>query len=168
LKSHNSILSRSELFCRVWQDVRYFIAFGFGVGLSPIAPGTCGTVIGIFVYLLMSSFSMIPYIGLTIFLFALGVFVSERVTIDVGVPDYQGIVWDEVVGYLATMSLVPLSLKGMLLGFVLFRLFDIWKPWPIRFFDKRVPGGFGVMLDDVLAAIPAALILWLIHWSLPQ
>ncbi len=150
---------------KVWRDPVYFIAFGFGSGLSPIAPGTFGTVAAIPVYLLLTIFSWPIYVISTIVAFILGVVVSDIVTRELGEQDYKGIVWDEVVGFLLTMMLAPKGLFWIILGFILFRLFDIWKPWPIRWVDRHVHGGLGVMLDDVIAAIPACLILQLLSIS---
>ncbi|MDI9818165.1 MULTISPECIES: phosphatidylglycerophosphatase A [unclassified Legionella] len=150
---------------KVWQDPVYFIAFGFGSGLMPIAPGTWGTLAAIPVYLLIANQPIGIYLLLTIAAFLLGVWVSDKVSRDLGVHDYRGIVWDEVVGYLLTMAAAPVSLTWMLVGFLLFRLFDIWKPQPIRLLDRHVRGGLGVMLDDLLAAIPAWLIMQLLIWG---
>lgn len=147
---------------KVWQNPAYFIAFGFGSGLSPVAPGTCGTIAAIPLYWLLSFCSWPVYIALTCAAFILGVKVSDRVSRDLGEHDYKGIVWDEIVGYLLTMFLVPFGWLWAIAGFILFRLFDIWKPWPISWVDKRVHGGLGIMLDDVLAAIPAWIILQLL------
>jgi len=150
---------------KVWQDPVWFIAFGFGSGLMPIAPGTWGTLAAIPVYCLMMSLSPIVYLSLTALLFILGVWVSEKVSAELGEHDFSGIVWDEVVGFLLTMTCAPAGWKWMLAGFILFRIFDILKPWPISLADKRVKGGFGIMLDDVLAAVPAWLILQGIAWG---
>ncbi len=150
---------------RVWQDARYFIAFGFGSGLMPFAPGTWGTLAAIPVFLLMAGLSPLLYLSITMVFFVLGVWVSETVTRDSGIQDYKGIVWDEVVGYLLTMFLAPLCWLSVLSGFLLFRLFDIWKPFPIRWVEKKVSGGLGVMLDDVIAAVPAWLAMQLVLWS---
>ena len=149
---------------KVWQNPAYFIAFGFGSGLSPIAPGTCGTIIAIPIYLLLSFYSWPVYLALTCAAFFLGVVVSDIVSRDLGEHDYKGIVWDEVVGYLLVMFMVPKGGISMALGFILFRLFDIWKPQPIRWVDKRIHGGLGIMLDDVLAAVPAWVILQLFFY----
>ncbi|MFI4918003.1 MAG: phosphatidylglycerophosphatase A [Legionellales bacterium] len=154
-----------HLASRVWQDPVYFIAFGFGSGLMPIAPGTWGTLAAVPLYLLLVSSHWLVYFVLTVLAFFLGVWVSDKVTLELGVHDYKGIVWDEVVGYLLTMFMAPRGLSWMVLGFVLFRIFDIWKPQPIRFIDQKVPGGLGIMLDDVLAAVPACLLLQVIAWS---
>lgn len=149
---------------RVWQDPVYFIAFGFGSGLMPVMPGTWGTLAGIPVYLLLVGLSPIVYLTMTLLAFLLGVYVSHCVSRDLGVDDYPGIVWDEVVGYLLTMFLAPEGVAWMVVGFVLFRIFDVWKPQPIRWIDQYVKGGLGVMLDDVLAAVLAWLGMRLLFW----
>ncbi len=150
---------------KVWQDPAYFIAFGFGSGLLPYVPGTWGTLAAIPIYLLIAHTAWGIYLGITIAAFILGVVVSDKVSRELGLHDYKGIVWDEVVGYLLTMFLAPVGLTWMLVGFLLFRVFDIWKPYPIRWVDQHVHGGLGIMLDDVLAAIPAWLILQLLVWE---
>jgi phosphatidylglycerophosphatase A len=141
----------------------HLLAFGFGSGLAPIAPGTFGTLVAIPPYLLLQSLPQTFYLGVVLFGFILGVWVCGRTSADLGVHDHGGIVWDEVVGYLLTMTLAPSGWGWVVVGFLLFRLFDILKPWPIRWFDQRVPGGFGIMLDDVLAGLYAGLVLWLIE-----
>lgn len=148
----------------VWQNPKYFIAFGFGSGLMAVAPGTWGTLAAIPVYLLLTGMHWGGYLLATLIAFAIGVWVSEAVTRDLGIQDYKGIVWDEVVGYLITMFQAPFGLQWMLAGFILFRIFDIWKPYPVSVIDEKVPGGLGVMLDDVGAAIPAWLVLQVMYW----
>lgn len=154
-----------KLSSKVWQNPIYFIAFGFASGLMPIAPGTWGTLAAIPIYLLIAGLSWEAYLILTIAAFILGVVVCDKVSAELGVHDYSGIVWDEVVGYLLTMFLVPISALWMVIGFFLFRIFDIWKPGPIRYVDHHVHGGLGIMLDDVMAAIPAWLVLQLLVWG---
>lgn len=161
-------MSQIKLANRVWQDPVYFIAFGFGSGLMPWVPGTWGTLAAAPVYLLLHHCHWSIYLILTGLSFILGVLVSDRVTRDLGVHDYKGIVWDEVVGYLLTMFLAPPGVFWMILGFILFRIFDIWKPQPIGWVDRRVKGGFGIMFDDVLAAVPAFCIIQLLAWSFAQ
>lgn len=151
---------------KVWQNPIYFLAFGFGSGLSPIAPGTCGTIAAIPLYWLLSYASPSVYLIVTCVAFIVGVKVSDIVSHDLGEHDYKGIVWDEIVGYWLTMFMVPKGVWWVVAGFILFRLFDIWKPWPISWVDKRVKGGLGIMVDDVLAAIPAWIILQLIAFLL--
>lgn len=149
----------------VFQDPIYFIAFGFGSGLMATAPGTWGTLAAIPVYLLIMGTHWAFYLTFTLIAFILGVWVCDKVSQDLGVHDYKGIVWDEVVGYLLTMFMAPKGLKWMILGFFLFRIFDIWKPQPIDYVDQKVRGGLGIMLDDVLAAVPSWLIMQLLAWS---
>ena len=144
----------------------HLLAFGFGSGLAPFAPGTFGTVVGIPFFILFSQVSLPFYLLLTIAMFLVGVRVCERCSRDLGVHDHSGIVWDEIVGFLVTMIAVPFEWQWLLSGFLLFRLFDILKPWPIRWLDRRVKGGFGIMVDDLVAGLFALgcqhlLILWL-------
>ena len=158
-------MNQKNLLNRVWHDPVYFIAFGFGSGLMPLVPGTWGTLAAFPVYFLLLGSHWSVYLLFTLLAFLLGVVVCDRVTRDLGINDYKGIVWDEVVGYLLTMFLAPPGLSWMILGFVLFRIFDIWKPQPIGYVDRKIHGGLGIMLDDVLAAVPAWLIMQLIAWS---
>ncbi len=159
-------MTASHLANKVWQDPVYFIAFGFGSGLSSFAPGTCGTLVAVPLYLLLMHCHWSIYLLATILAFFLGVWVSDKVTRDLGIQDYKGIVWDEVVGYLLTMFLAPPGWLWVVWGFILFRIFDIWKPQPIRLVDQKLPGGMGIMLDDLLAAIPAWILLHILVWSL--
>ncbi|MDX2345507.1 MAG: phosphatidylglycerophosphatase A [Legionella sp.] len=145
---------------KVWTDPIYCLAFGFGSGLSPVAPGTFGTLAAIPIYCVLAFLlNAKAYLIVTLLGFFTGIFICSKVSRDLGEHDYGGIVWDEIIGYLLTMFLVPLHGLWIVIGFVLFRIFDIWKPYPIRWVDKRVGGGLGIMLDDVLAAIPAFFIL---------
>jgi phosphatidylglycerophosphatase A len=144
----------------------HLLAFGFGSGLAPVAPGTFGTLVGIPFFLLFSLTSLPLYLLLTVLMFLVGVVVCERCSRDLGVHDHSGIVWDEITGFLVTMIAVPFEWHWVLSGFLLFRFFDILKPWPIRWFDRRVGGGFGIMVDDLIAGLFALgcqhlLILWL-------
>lgn len=158
-------MNQAQISKQVWQSPTYFIAFGFGSGLLPLVPGTWGTLAAIPIYYLIANFSCVAYLLISLLAFILGVFVSERVTRDLGMQDYKGIVWDEIVGYLLTMFLAPPGWIWMFLGFVLFRFFDILKPYPIRLVDEKVHGGLGIMLDDVLAALPAWLIMHVLFWG---
>ncbi len=158
-------MNQIKLANRIWYDPIYFIAFGFGLGLMPFMPGTWGTLAAIPIYFLICDLHWSLYLLLTFVAFIIGVVVSESVTRDLGLQDYKGIVWDEVVGYLLTMFLAPHGLSWMILGFVLFRIFDVWKPQPIRWVDKKIHGGLGIMLDDVLAAVPAWLIIQILAWN---
>ena len=139
-----------------------FLALGFGSGLLPVAPGTAGTVAAIPVYLLLQPLAA-PYYAAVVALLALaGIAICGRTASRLGVHDHPGIVWDEIVGYLVTMAFAPSGWLWILLGFVLFRLFDIIKPWPIWWFDRRVGGGLGIMLDDLLAGVFSASLLQLL------
>ena len=148
----------------VWQRPIYFLAFGFGSGLMPIAPGTWGTLAAIPLYLLLVGLPWWMYLAVTGVGFVLGVSLCSKVSVELGVHDHKGIVWDEIVGYFLTMFLAPPTLPWMITGFVLFRIFDIWKPQPIKWVDQHIQGGLGIMLDDVLAAIPAWIIMQLLIW----
>ncbi len=141
----------------------HLIAFGFGSGLLPKAPGTFGTLVGVVFYLLLQGLPLPLYLGLTLVGFLAGVWICGRTSRDLGVHDHSGIVWDEIIGYLVTMSLAPAGWQWVLVGFLLFRIFDILKPWPIRWLDQRVPGGFGIMFDDLLAGLYAGLVMQLIQ-----
>jgi len=158
-------MNQVNLANRVWKDPVYFIAFGFGSGLMKTAPGTWGTVAAMPLFLLINDVSATPYLFLVLLMFFLGVWTSHIVSKELGIYDYRGIVWDEIVGYLLTMFMAPAGFSWMLVGFILFRIFDIWKPQPIRFFEQHIKGGWGIMLDDVIAAIPAWLILQLLAWN---
>lgn len=150
---------------KVWRNPLYFIAAGFGSGLMPVAPGTWGTLAAIPIFWLLSFCPLIVYLVVIIAAFVLGVFVTDWVARDMGEHDYGGIVWDEIVGYLITMFMVPVSMTWMIVGFLLFRLFDIWKPQPIRYIDQKITGGMGIMLDDVLAAVYAWIVLQGLVWE---
>lgn len=137
----------------------HFLSVGFGSGLSPVAPGTFGTLVAIPIYWLCKDLSLFAFLLLIVIAFGVGVYVCEFTSKALGVHDHGGIVWDEIVGYLITMIAVPPTLLNMIVGFLLFRLFDIWKPWPIKWLDQKVDGGFGIMIDDVLAGIFALFCL---------
>ncbi|MGQ5523299.1 phosphatidylglycerophosphatase A family protein [Chitinimonas sp. PSY-7] len=139
----------------------HFLSLGFGSGLAPKAPGTFGSLAAIPFYLLLAHWlSPVEIALLAIPLFVLGIGVCDKTGKALGVSDHGSIVWDEIVAMLPLLALVPQNWLGYTLAFAIFRLFDIWKPWPIRWFDARVKGGLGVMLDDALAAIPAAALLY--------
>lgn len=136
-------------------DPIQFLALGFGSGLAPKAPGTFGTVAAIPIFWLMADLSMLNYVLLTTLMGIIGIFICDYSAKAAQVHDHPAIVWDEIVGYLITMFLVPLSFVNILVGFVFFRIFDILKPWPISWIDRKVKGGFGIMIDDVVAGLMA-------------
>ncbi len=157
--------SRNSLPSWVWRRADSFIACGFGTGAAPYAPGTFGTLAALPIYWVMQASSLSVYLAATLILFVFGVWICGRTADALGVHDHGGIVWDEVVGFLVTMSFAPAGWIWWLCGFLLFRLFDIWKPWPIRLLDKQLGGGFGIMIDDVLAGVYAALCLQILVYS---
>lgn len=130
-----------------------FIAFGFGSGFSGFAPGTFGTLVAFPIYFLMRDFFQQNYIlpAITLF-FIVGIYICHIAGKCSGACDHSGIVWDEIVAMLLILQLTPDTPSYYLADFLLFRLFDIVKPWPIRFFDQKLKNGFGVMFDDLLAA----------------
>jgi phosphatidylglycerophosphatase A len=140
----------------VFQDPVLFLAFGFGAGLAPRAPGTVGTLVAIPLYLWLSQFSQPVYLAAVVVVAIVGVWICGRAAATLGTHDHPGIVWDEFAGYLVTMIPASGSWISLLAGFILFRVFDVWKPWPISVADEKISGGAGIMLDDLLAAIPAA------------
>ena len=143
-----------------------FLAFGFGSGLSPKAPGTAGTLVAVPLYLLVSGLNLPAYSLFTVVTALLGIWICDVASRQLGVHDHPGIVWDEFVGYWITMWAVPVDWVWIVAGFLVFRVYDIAKPWPVGPLDKKVKGGFGIMIDDVLAGIMACgtlhLALWLV------
>jgi phosphatidylglycerophosphatase A len=137
----------------------HLLSFGFGSGLAPKAPGTFGTLAAVPLYWLCRDLALAPYLALVMAAAFLGVWLCDYTAEALGVHDHPAIVWDEVVGYFITMTAAPSGWQWLLLGFVLFRLFDILKPWPIRWIDRHVHGGLGIMLDDILAGALAWLVL---------
>lgn len=133
------------------------LSLGFGAGLVPRWPGTAGTLVGVVLYVSVHGLlSTAGYLLATAVLFVLGVGLCGHTARRLGVHDHRAIVWDEVVGYWITMSFAPPGWWWIIVGFVLFRVLDIWKPWPIRWVDRHVGGGLGIMSDDVLAGMVAA------------
>ncbi|MCZ6488824.1 MAG: phosphatidylglycerophosphatase A [Gammaproteobacteria bacterium] len=134
----------------------HFLSLGFGSGLSPYAPGTMGTLVAIPLYLLLSQLELVPYLIVVAAGFFIGVFLCHKTSKALGVHDHSGIVWDEFIGYWITMIAIPaVTWQWILAGFLLFRFFDIVKPWPVKLADKRITGGFGIMIDDLLAGLYA-------------
>lgn len=143
----------------IWTNPIHFIAFGFGTGALPFAPGTFGTLIAIPFYLMLANLSVPFYTLLVLIIAALSVWICEKVSKEIKIEDHQGMCLDEIVGYLVAMIGAPHGLIWIVLGFIFFRLFDIWKPWPIRMLDEKIQNGFGMILDDVLAGVYSAVIL---------
>jgi len=133
----------------------HFLALGFGSGLSPKAPGTIGTLAAVPVFLLFTLLTPLFYFLAVVIVCITGIYICDKTAKDVGVHDHGAIVWDEIAGYLITMFLIPVSWQNIVVGFLLFRIFDIVKPWPISYLDKHVHGGFGIMIDDIVAGLLA-------------
>lgn len=144
---------------KLWRNPIHLLAFGFGAGCAPKAPGTFGTLVAIPMYWLLQGLSLWLYLSMAVLLFVLGIWLCGRTARDLGVHDHSGIVWDEIVGYLVVMTAAPTGWLWMIVGFGLFRLFDILKPWPINIIDEGIGGGFGIMLDDLLAGVYACVVL---------
>jgi phosphatidylglycerophosphatase A len=139
-----------------------WIATALGAGLSPRAPGTAGSAVALLPWwFLLRGLPLADYVAVLVLGFALGVWACGVADRRLGRHDQGALVWDEVIGMWLTLIAAPAGWGWMLVGFGLFRLFDIWKPWPVCVADRRVGGGFGVMLDDVLAAIYALIVLQL-------
>lgn len=156
---------RHETAVRPAQVVRspvMFLAFGFGSGLAPRAPGTLGTLAAVPLYLVLSQLSLPFYLLLVAGISVAGIWICQQAADRLGVHDHPGIVWDEFAGFLVTMSVAPGPWPWLVAGFVLFRVFDIWKPWPISWVDRHCKGGLGIMLDDLLAGVLAAGVLYIL------
>ena len=138
----------------------HFLALGLGSGLSPKAPGTMGTIAAVPFVLLWQQLPWWGFALVVLLACGVGVWICDVAARNLGVHDHPGIVWDEFAGYWLTMLFAPAGWQWLLLGFVLFRFFDILKPWPIGWADRRVSGGLGIMLDDILAGLWAGAILW--------
>ncbi|MDE2343939.1 MAG: phosphatidylglycerophosphatase A [Betaproteobacteria bacterium] len=137
-----------------------WVALGFGTGLAPVAPGTAGTALGFLLFWLMAWAPLWAQLLCLAGLFALGVWVCQLTALALGGHDPGAIVWDETVAFALVLEVAPRTVAGFLGAFLLFRLFDIWKPFPVSWADRHVHGGMGIMLDDLLAAAYAMLVLW--------
>jgi len=156
--------SPENLTRKVLTDPVNFIAFGFGTGLAPVAPGTFGSLPGILLAWLTLGLGLPVQIGIAIGISLVGIYFCGESARRIGVHDHGGIVWDEICGMYVTLLVVPFSWFWWALAFVIFRVMDIVKPWPIRDLDHRLHGGLGIMLDDLVAALYAAGLLALSGW----
>ena len=140
-------------------------ASGFGAGCAPIAPGTAGTMVAIpFVYLIQM-LGLEVFIAVTVAISLIGIGICGQAAKNLGTHDHPGIVFDEIAGYFITMIAAPSGWVWIVIGFVLFRLFDILKPWPISWLDRRIGGGLGIMLDDIVAGVFALICMQLaVHY----
>jgi phosphatidylglycerophosphatase A len=144
----------------------HFLALGFGSGLPPKAPGTFGTIAGLPLFYLIAGYSIAVQLTIIAGLFIAGVCFCDIAGKALGVSDHGSIVWDEIVAMMLVLTITPNQWPWWLAAFGLFRLFDIWKPFPIRQCDGKLKGGFGVMFDDILAAIYAMISLKGLLWIL--
>ncbi len=140
----------------------HFFSLGFGSGLAPKAPGTFGTIIGLPLFWLISSYGFSIKLTIIAAIFIVGIYCCDKTGKALGVADHGAIVWDEIVAIMLVLVFAPLTWLGWLVAFCLFRLFDIWKPFPISYFDAKLKNGFGVMFDDLLAAIYAIICVLLL------
>ena len=143
----------------VMTDPVHLLAFGFGLGLAPKAPGTVGTLLGVVFAWLVLDLDLMVQIGIGVAMFIVGIWICGDSSKRIGQHDPGGIVWDEIAAMYLTLLVAPTTITAWILAFVLFRLFDIVKPWPIRDLDHRMGGGLGIMLDDLVAALYAAILL---------
>lgn len=144
----------------------HLVAFGFGSGLAPKAPGTVGTLLGLPLFWLIAAAApdLPNRIVLVVAAFLFGIWACARAGRALGVADHGGIVWDEIVAFALVLLFTPAGWPWTLAAFALFRVFDILKPWPIRLADRRLKNGFGVMFDDLLAALYAIAALEGLQW----
>ncbi len=147
---------------QILSDPVLFLAFGFGFGLANKAPGTFGTLAAVPLYCLIAQGGNVSYSLCTLSACLAGVWICGVAAGKLGEHDFKGIVWDEIAGYFVSLWLIPFSWQAVILGFILFRFFDILKPWPISWADRRIHGGLGIMLDDILAGLLANVVLRLV------
>lgn len=146
----------------IWRNPVHFIACGFGTGAMPFMPGTFGSVLGVVLYLMLAQLPLAIYLVSVFLLLCVGVYLCHATNKGFGIEDSPAIVWDELASFPIVMIAIPLTWYYVLAGFLLFRIFDIAKPWPIGWFDENIHGGLGVMLDDVIAALFSWAVLYII------
>ncbi|WP_268991501.1 phosphatidylglycerophosphatase A [Limnobaculum eriocheiris] len=159
-----SIKIKPELYKLSITNPLHWIATGFGSGLSPKAPGTFGSLAAIPFFYLLQMLPMPAYLLMLVITFALGVWACQAATDAIGMDDHGAIVWDEFVGMWITCIALPQGFIWMIAAFITFRFFDILKPWPIRWFDNHCSGGFGIMIDDVVAGLIAFGVIQAAYW----
>ncbi len=143
----------------VWQNPLYFIGFGLGSGAMPFAPGTFGTLMAIPFYVLLSSLGLYAYFIFAVCFCVASAYLCDYLSRQLDVHDHPGMCIDEFAGFFVTMIAAPSGWPWIVLGFLLFRLFDIWKPWPIHYLDEKIHGGFGMVIDDVVAGVFALVVM---------
>jgi phosphatidylglycerophosphatase A len=142
----------------------HILAFGLGTGLAPVAPGTVGSLLGVLLAWLTLDLGLAAQIGVAAGLILAGIWICGESARRLGIHDHGGIVWDEIAGMYLVLIFTPAGLYWWIAAFGLFRAFDIVKPWPIRDLDHSLQGGLGIMLDDLVAALYAAILLALYGW----
>ena len=148
----------------VLTDPVHLLAFGLGTGLSPVAPGTVGTLLGVALAWFTLNLGLNGQIAIAVVLVLAGIWICDNSSKRLGQHDPGGIVWDEIAAMYIVLLFAPLTITAWILAFGLFRAFDIVKPWPIRDLDHSIGGGLGIMLDDLVAALYAAILLALYGW----
>jgi len=141
----------------------HFLAYGFGAGLLPFAPGTFGSLVGVVLFWFMAPLRPGVYAAVVVALFVPGVFICGQTARDAGAVDPGIIVYDEVVGFLVAMYMMPRDWRWLLAGFAIYRLFDIWKPFPIHYIENHLGLGSGIMTDDVFAGLYTLAILQIVR-----
>ena len=149
-----------------WKYPVHFLAYGFGTGLAPVAPGTVGTLVGVVFFRIMAPLRPAYYWAIVAGLGAAGIFICEQTANDLGMRDPSAIVWDEIVGYLVAMYRLPPRWNWIVAGFVVYRAFDVWKPYPIGMVEERFGIGTAIMADDIVAGFYAWCVLQLVRWGL--
>ena len=152
----------------IWTNPIHFMASGFGMGAMPVMPGTFATLAAIPLYLVLIKLGLVLYVIITITAVLAGVYLCQKANDDFGTEDHPAAAWDEIAGFLIVMIAIPPTWYYIMLGFALFRYFDIAKPGPIGWIDRKVHGGLGVMLDDVAAALASWIILQTIIWFMSR
>lgn len=152
-------------FAQLLRNPLAFLAFGFGSGLAPKAPGTAGTLAALPFFYWLAPLPLYTYLCVLVVAFLVGIYLCHHASKWLDVHDHGGIVWDEFIGLWIALIALPAGWPWLLLAFVLFRFFDMLKPWPISLADKHIHGGFGIMIDDVLAGLAAlACVQGLAYW----
>ena len=143
----------------LWKYPVHILAFGFGTGLSPVAPGTVGSLLGVALFWFMAPLGPAKYAAIFVVLALAGIFICGQTARDFGEIDPGFIVYDEIVGFLVAMYLMPRGWQWILAGFVIYRIFDIWKPFPIHLVEEKLGLGSGIMADDIIAGLYTLVIL---------
>ena len=156
--------SSPRLSASLLKDPVHLLALGFGTGLSPYGPGTCGSLLALPLAYALTQLPLVSAVAAVVIFVIGGIWICGESAKRLGTHDHPGIVWDEIAAVAAMGLALPAGWTWLLIGFALFRVFDIFKPWPIRDLDHRLGGGLGIMLDDLVAAVFAALSARLIEY----